>query len=164
MILGYQGYSGNIALGTPPGGGTFPAPGREYSNSGFQLTIEDSDDSPAGGRATYGQGGVPAGPGTGPGWNGTLQALALAGGTALISRILGPRSDSRSTKPSSVPPTPTSSGAAPLPGFDNSSPRVIDENKDGLGFPSPAPAGGFNPSPLLLAAAAAVALLVFVRR
>jgi hypothetical protein len=163
VILSYgQGHAGNMAIGTPSGGGTFPAPGSPV----YRDFIEDSDDSPAGGRATYGSGGVPSPPGPGPGWQGALQQLALVGGTALIARLFG-QGDSRSTKgsSSSAPPTPTSSAAMPSPGF------AYDRPGPNRGtFPDPVPAspptgGGFdlNP-PLILAVAAAAVLLLFMRR
>jgi hypothetical protein len=153
-----QGYLGNQAIGTPSGGGTFPAPGTQFANSGY---IDDSDDSPAGDRATYGKGGVPTGPGPGPGWNGILQGLAFAGGQALINRLFD-GSDSRSTKGSRVPPTPTSGGAIPSPGFTDPFSRPATSVPE----PEPLPegGGGLPFSPLILAAAAAVVLLLFVRR
>lgn len=153
-ILTYgQGYAGNLAIGTPMGGGTFPAPGREFTNSGF--TPDDSEVPPS----AYGAGGVISSPGPGAGWNGILQQLALLGGAKLVDRLFG--GDSRSTKAGNVPKTAVTSGAIPVPGFIDaplSKPDVISPEAGTAD-------SGFPLSPLLLAASAGlILLLLFVRR
>lgn len=151
-----QGYVGNRAFDTPPGGGTFPAPGAQFVNSGFAFNPDDPKwQEPEHNTIVSppGQGG------SGSAWSDVLKAFSLAAGSALLERFV--HSDSRSTGASAVPPTPTGTAAIVSPGFGEG----YHPNYGGAPLPDGTIAQeGFTSSPLILAAAAGVLLLIFALR
>lgn len=147
------GGGGSIPIGgidlpvIPSGGGLGPAPGKPTTG-----TTEPGDVT---------RSSSPSPVGTGSNWTATLQALAVAGGEALINRWTG--HDSRSTKHTTPTPDPTVE-ASPLPGkVDPGGPwnelsGIARRAQDELN----APASGSGINPLLLAAGAAALVLVLV--
>lgn len=157
------GLSGNVVMLTPSGGGTFPssAPGFPWGGPGPVGPGEIGSDA------------APSPPGNGSKWEDVLKQLALAGGSALVTRLFGGDSRSASGRDGNGTPTGSAVVAVPAPvpsqawtgaeAGEDAIGRMLRGTRDPQAPPRGADGGGISPV-ILAGAAAIVALALFLRR